>query len=228
LATILKPIFDVTTASWCRPAGRAGGDFLLSFRTPSVVRLIVGDVSGHGDSVAEVAASVQARLCRDLLRPVRPALLRKWNRDLAEVTGERFVCLTYLELDLRDGTLTIANAGNPALLIRRSRGTVEAFANTGMVLGILEDEVWTPPCFIRTKLGFDDLVVCVTDGVIEQCSPGREQFGLERLVQALSDATRPPLRMIRRWVAAFSGHTPFSDDVTVLCVQPAARAARAA
>lgn len=208
------------TQSWIEPAGQSGGgDFVISIRRAHSWRVIMGDVSGHGDKVAELARTARLRIARDIFAPINERRLRQWNRDLQDLLEGGFVCLTYLEADLQRGELIIANAGNPAVLIRRESGQVDSFPGTGLIVGLLDDEEWLAPQFVKTSLSRADRILCFTDGLTEQFSPDREPFGLERVIRIASQACTSPVRMIRRYVRSFVRNTQSQDDVTVLMLQ---------
>lgn len=212
---------SLTIQTWMKPAGQVGGDFVVFAETATGWRVIMGDISGHGDEVATTAMLVRDYIKRDIARSFDPGRMRMWNRDLQGILDGRFVCLTCLESNTKQRTLTIANAGNPAVLIRRGSGRVDAFSVTGPVLGILDDFDWIPPTFVTTELAEVDNVVCFTDGLTERVSPQREQFGLERVVHVVSRACSSPVRMIRRCLRSFTRGSARQDDVTLLMLQPA-------
>lgn len=203
--------------SWIQPAGRSGGDFVNIVTAGDRCRILLGDVSGHGPSVARVAGQVRAHTRADLNGAVTPSLFRHWNRELRPFLDGRFVCLTYVEVDPMHGRVLIANAGNPAVLLRRSDGGVEEYSGTGPILGILGDADWEPPQFVRTRLAPFDRVVCFTDGLTESRNAVREFFGLERVIRLVGRAWRSPVRVLRKSMRAFRA-APEPDDVTVLAL----------
>jgi serine phosphatase RsbU (regulator of sigma subunit) len=204
---------------WSRSAdGGPGGDFVICFQTPTTLRMIIGDVCGHGREAAAVAERVRRRLERDVRRPLSAVRFRRWNRELKRELLGGFVSLTAVEIDRASGAARIANAGNPAVLVQRADGRQETFANTGMVLGILDRIDWVEPSISHLRLGPDDRVICFTDGLTERLSSEREIFGLERVKRAIALVAGSPVRALRRWVAAFEGPGAEQDDLTILCV----------
>jgi serine phosphatase RsbU (regulator of sigma subunit) len=216
---------DLISESWVRSLGKVGGDFIESAPLPDGWRIVLGDISGHGIEAASAARAVRARIAEDLHGTVDANVLRAWNRDLHAALAGRFVCLTLLEFAAGAGRLTIANAGNPAVLVRRGDGRVDSYPGTGPILGLLCDREWLPPQFVQTSLAAGDRVVCFTDGLTEQSNARREMFGLERVKQLLSQFYPSPVRMLRRGVRAFARSVGRQDDVTVLAIQACARAA---
>ena len=211
----------LSAQSWIRPAGHAGGDFVVSVRTAPGWRIVLGDVSGHGDDVADTARLVQSRIEQDIAAPLNPDRIRTWNRDLHAVLAGRFVCLTCLDVDKLRGSLTVANAGNPAVLVRRADGRVDSYPGTGPIVGLLDDCEWTAPVFVTTPLSPSDRILCFTDGLTERFNADREPFGLERVIRLASRACQSPVRMIRRCVRSFARSSLRQDDVTLLLLQAA-------
>ena len=216
---------DPIAESWSQALGRQGGDFVEHTRLARGWRIALGDVSGHGDAAALAAGLARARIAADLAERVDQHVFRTWNRDLQSLLEDQFVCLTILEFDASTGRLTIANAGNPAVLIRRGDGRVDSFAGTGPVLGVLSDQEWRPPQFVQTTLSGADQVVCFTDGLTEQINTRQELFGLERVIQLVSRFCPSPVRMLRRSMRAFARSVGLRDDLTVLALQTTSLAA---
>jgi sigma-B regulation protein RsbU (phosphoserine phosphatase) len=111
--------------------------------------------------------------------------------------------------------LTYINCGhNPPLCLRRDGG-VERLTATATVLGAFED--WE--CALqRLQLHPGDLLVAYSDGITEAMR-GAEQFGEERLIEALrSRPDAPPEELVSavlERVQAF-GAADRSDDLTLL------------
>jgi sigma-B regulation protein RsbU (phosphoserine phosphatase) len=139
--------------------------------------------------------------------------------------------LTYAVLDLKTGELTIANAGhNPPLWLRCDGCRIEDIQRTGMALGVLENN----PFEERTcQIGKGDFLVMYTDGVTDAFSPQGDDFGEQRLRQALHDTcfsmTTPDgpveltaqqmLEAIDQQVVAFVADAVPSDDLTLLVLK---------
>lgn len=112
--------------------------------------------------------------------------------------------------------LRYANCGHlPALVLRRE-GSVERLNSTATVLGLFNR--WD--CLIgECALAPADLLVLYTDGVTESCNHRDEEFGEERLVEALRRYRSVPadeiVKSLVNDVRAFSPHEQ-SDDITVI------------
>jgi serine phosphatase RsbU (regulator of sigma subunit) len=78
--------------------------------------------------------------------------------------------------------LRYVNCGHNPPLLLRANGDIEALNATATVLGLFEE--WD--CSVaETELSHSDILVIYTDGVSEATGENEEEFGEERLVQAV-------------------------------------------
>lgn len=209
-------------AVWYEPSEEVGGDY-YDFRDfgDGQIGAVVADVSGHGPP-----ASVAMGMLRSVLMAYRafgrPAntVVTDVNRVLFEsLGGERFVTAIFVGFYPQDGRFAYANAGHHVPRLRRTDGSVEAIeGDASPPLGILEhlDTVGA-----AGVLGPGECMVLYTDGVIEAFDEHREQFGLERLDEAISQSDADPdaiAESIRVAVGAFS-EEEVVDDRCVLVVK---------
>jgi len=217
-----------------RPARQVGGDFYDFFELPDGrFGLVIADVADKGMPAALFMTLVRTLVratVRDLASPA--AVLRRVNNLIVpDATGGMFVTLAYAVLDLKTGELTIANAGhNPPLWLRCKGCQLEDIQRTGMALGVLEDN----PFEERTcKIGKGDFLILYTDGVTDAFSPEGDDFGDQRLRQAIGDACQSTtipdgpasltaqqmLDAIDQQVVAFVADAVPSDDLTLLVLK---------
>jgi len=151
------------------PAGKArsGGDWCEAFTmSDEAVAVTIGDVSGHGESVAETMGTVRATILsgiRDYGDPSK--VLSAANTVAYSRTDDVIVTAIVAILNPRRRTLTFANAGHPAPLVM-----------TSDLHGFLAHDVRDLPLGIFPKhhaadyviaLPADALVVLYTDGITE-------------------------------------------------------------
>jgi serine phosphatase RsbU (regulator of sigma subunit) len=217
-----------------RPARQVGGDFYDFFELPEGrFGLVIADVADKGMPAALFMTLVRTLVratVRDLASPA--AVLRRVNNLIVpDATGGMFVTLAFAVLDLKTGELTIANAGhNPPLWLRRQGCQLENIQRTGMALGVLEDN----PFEERTcQIAKGDFLILYTDGVTDAFSPRGDDFGEQRLRQAVNDScqsmTTPDnpvdltalqmLDAIDQQVVAFVADAVPSDDLTLLVLK---------
>jgi sigma-B regulation protein RsbU (phosphoserine phosphatase) len=145
--------------------------------------------------------------------------------------GSKYATLFCALYDDQQRTLRYVNAGhNPPILLRRDpaerSGEGEASLNGfrsirldrgGIVLGLFQDATYESET-IQTLPG--DLLVVYTDGVTEAFNAEGEEFGEERLLDALKRHAEGSAAQIRdavlREVDAFVGEAPQHDDLTMM------------
>jgi sigma-B regulation protein RsbU (phosphoserine phosphatase) len=209
-------------AVWYEPSEEVGGDY-YDFRDfgDGQFGAVVADVSGHGPP-----ASVAMGMLRSVLLAYRafgrPAstVVTDVNRVLYEsFHGDRFVTAIFVGFYPKNGRFVYANAGHHVPRVRRRDGRVEPITgNASPPLGILEhlDTVGA-----AGQLQPGECMVLYTDGVIEAFDEHREQFGVQRLDEAIAHADPDPdaiAEAIRVAVGAFS-EEQVVDDRCVLVVK---------
>ncbi|HEV7299460.1 MAG TPA: PP2C family protein-serine/threonine phosphatase [Tepidisphaeraceae bacterium] len=202
----------------------AGGDYYDFFPIDAHrCGILIADVSGHRTPAA-VFMAVTHSLAHTAPDPADPdAFLRHINRGLCRhytrETG-RFVTAFYGVYDDDARTITFANAGHPPPHVRRSSANVfELDGNSGIPLGILDDETYAVD---TVHLCEGDLVVLYTDGVTETRNGADELFGTERLDVAMMQAeSTPPLMLaaVLGAMDAFRAGVTHMDDVTLLAAR---------
>jgi serine phosphatase RsbU (regulator of sigma subunit) len=215
-------------ASMYQPATHAGGDFWQWQRLPDDgLRIVVGDVTGHGADAAMITAYMGG---------VFEQRTRQGSASLDELVqalhaGLRAVCARRYAMSLSAVEISATgegrwlNAGAPPLLVRRASGEVDAFSAAGSLLG--SDELQLGSHAFRLDAG--DSLVLFSDGVTElQMESGRE-FGLARLGRLLRRCAHPSdaravRDVLRAGVLAAAGQRPLEDDMTlIVCTRSAAR-----
>jgi serine phosphatase RsbU (regulator of sigma subunit)/catechol 2,3-dioxygenase-like lactoylglutathione lyase family enzyme len=207
-------------AGMCIQALEVGGDY-YDFLDLGQQRLglVVGDIAGKGIAAALLMANLQANLRSQYAAALdQPQiLLRAVNQLFYENTADSaYATLFFAEYDAPTHRLRYVNCGHlPALLLRRDN-TFERLGSTCTVLGLFEE--WD--CSIgEHRLLEGDTLVLYTDGVTEAFNDREEQFGEERLMQALKryrdQSSRDLLRSIVEDVRQFSPREQ-QDDITLI------------
>ena len=205
------------------PATEVGGDYYDYFvLSPSRVVLVIGDVAGHGVASGLLLSGLRSCLYlleKDLADPVR--VLARLNPMVRRTTGKRmFVTLLLAILDREEGTLTVASAGHPPLLLGRE-GSLEEVGKGAPPLGTFRDARYETE--LRT-LAQGDLLVLYSDGLVEALDRQGKGYGRERLerVIAQTEPGRSALSIreaILSDLGTFRGIAEPADDVTVVVVR---------
>jgi serine phosphatase RsbU (regulator of sigma subunit) len=122
----------------------------------------------------------------------------------------------FAEYDDHTRRLRCANCGHPPALLLRRDDTLEALEPTSTVMGLFEE--WD--CAIEERQLFPgDTLVLYTDGATESFNHAGEEFGEERLVEALRRHrelfSQDLLAAITDQVRQFSPHEQV-DDITLI------------
>ena len=153
----------------------------------------------------------------------------KLNGLLCERTSrERFATMFWSYFDPQTRFLYYVNAGHlPPLLFRKGAETPVRLSNGGPILGLLPDAGFEQGA-IRFEVG--DVLVLYSDGVVEAENPAGEQFGQERVAEAVTRSLEKTADEIRDHILAslraFTGQTQLEDDGTLLVVRHQNTAAR--
>jgi serine phosphatase RsbU (regulator of sigma subunit) len=207
-------------AGACLPARAVGGDYydFLSLG-PERLGLVIGDVMGKGMAAALLMANLQANLRSQVAyaldEPRR--LLQSVNQLFCENTPESsFASLFFADYHDPTGNLRYVNCGHLSALLLRRDGSLHRLEPTSTVLGLFRE--WE--CSVgECRLEPDDLLALYTDGVTEAFDDAGDEFGEERLVEALRRHGERPLESILASlvdeVRAFSPHEQH-DDLTLI------------
>jgi len=176
------------------------------------------DVSGHGPEAGLMALRMKHLLAPPFRMGMAPGSAVGWVADQLADLDEQCVTAFVLEFDPRTGRCRYANAGHPGgLLFRDDR--IESLDRTGPLLCGLRGRSWETRQ-IQARDG--DVLVLVTDGLIEARLPDGSEFGLDRIRDIVLGLGRSaaPDDIAEGLVVAVRGActTPLRDDATVVVV----------
>jgi serine phosphatase RsbU (regulator of sigma subunit)/catechol 2,3-dioxygenase-like lactoylglutathione lyase family enzyme len=214
------PLKTLEYAGVCIQARKVGGDY-YDFLDLGSGRFgfVIGDISGKGIAAALLMANLQANLRSQCAIAVDhpQRLLRSVNQLFCENTPDgSFATLFFAEYDDITGGLRYANCGHLPALLLRSDSSVERLDATATVLGIFKE--WD--CEIgECQLHPGDTFALYTDGITETYDSADEQFGEQRLIEALQryreSSSQAALALIVEEVQRFSPHEQY-DDITLI------------
>lgn len=232
-------------------AREVGGDFYAYHNFDTRLKLnekrfavAVGDVSGKGMPAALLMAISLAsfqnlmaksfslnKLVTDMVSEAYPLnqLLLELDREIAfytHTTGQN-CALVYAEITKPAApqqpiSLRTVNAGCITPLVRRGNRAVEWVEVGGMPLGsglgadfgYREQEV---------RLAPKDVVILMSDGVIEAKNSQGEMFGFDRVEETVKAAPAQGAALIQEHIRGevmdFVGNTELSDDLTLVVIQ---------
>jgi serine phosphatase RsbU (regulator of sigma subunit) len=183
------------------------------------IALALVDVSGHGPEAGIMALRLKHLLAPPFRMGMAPGSAFDWVADQLADLDEQCVTAMLLDLDLASGRCRYANAGHPSgLLFRHDR--IEPLGRTGPLICGIRGRSWETR---EVHAGDGDLLVLVTDGLLEARLPDGTEFGLDRirdLVTAMGRSASPDsvaeglVEAVREACV-----TPLRDDATVVVVR---------
>ena len=177
--------FSIAGAS--RPAQETGGDYFDFIPFPNGHLLIpLGDVSGHGLGAAMIMAETRAYLRALGLSGMHlGTILNFANSRLTEDTGGgHFMTLFLALLNPYSRSLIYSNAGQiPGYIFDRKGDLRTTLSSTDIPLGVQQD--WVFRNDRATMLESGDLVLLMTDGILEARSSDVDFFGDERAIEVV-------------------------------------------
>jgi sigma-B regulation protein RsbU (phosphoserine phosphatase) len=178
-----------------------------------------GDDSGSA-ALGKIFVTMRTRNGRALSSSLGPAeILKDVNSELAaDDESEIFVTASCLKLDPTTRTLRMANAGHIPLIVRRTSGEVFTFGPpSGTPLGML-------PCEYDEEelaLGPLDIVLLMTDGLVEALDRPSDRMGLQLLLGLIKYAPHDPRLIHARILEAVQKMkgAKLLDDCTLVALQ---------
>ena len=199
-----------------------GGDYYDFVRiNEQEVAMCIADVSGKGVSAALLMSNFQANL-RVLLHNINSLseLVRELNYKVNETAqGERFITLFIAKYNLVTKNFTYVNAGHNPPMVLDKNGSVTSLKIGTTGLGMLEDLKKVKEGVVSIEPGA--VLLCYTDGVVEQENDAEEEFGVKRLKDILvqggqTTSIKSINKNIIDSVREYKGAKEYVDDIALL------------
>jgi phosphoserine phosphatase RsbU/P len=203
------------------PAYQIGGDFYdFIWHDPSHLGLAVGDVAGKAISAALYMARLTSELrSRAAIARTPARLLRRVNQEISNLGDDgMFATLVYCIYDLESRSLVFTNAGHCVPLLRRG----------DRVFPLQAERAHTPPLGVtpeleageaRVQLHSGDMLIMVSDGILEARDARGNEYGLSRLSRRIRTArgnTEDVIKAILADIDAHSSDQAQADDMTIV------------
>ncbi|MBO7373208.1 MAG: serine/threonine-protein phosphatase [Oscillospiraceae bacterium] len=215
--------FDVYART--EPAKELGGDFFdFQMIDKDHLALIIADVAGKGIPAAMfmMASKIIIHNMAKSRNHDPAKILKAVNKQIgANNHADMFVTLWLGILEISTGLLSAANAGHEyPCLMHKNRDFILLKDPHGLVLGALDKTEYRS---YEIQLVPGDTVFLYTDGVTEAMNADNEEFGLERMVDALNLEREAPVAKlvdnVRGAVGAFVGDAQQADDITMMVLR---------
>ena len=208
--------FDISAYNF--PTEEVSGDYYDWVQIyDDQIGIVIADVSGKGVPAALLMAFLRASLRAASHIGYAPQVsMSKVNYLLWEsIERNQFVTAFYGILDATNRTFAYSNAGhNPPMLIDVD-GTAHFEERGGVPLGMFRDSRYYE---YYATIAPGQILVLYTDGVTEATNPTGEEYGRDRLVEAVRSARDLPARemidVLHRDLIAWTDGQGAGDDVT--------------
>jgi len=220
---------------YSKPFGEAqrGGDvyYVSSCATGRISRLLLADVSGHGQSVASTAADLRTLMRRFVNRLDQKEFVRLLNEQFTALSSHgTFATAVVATFFAPTGRLSVCNAGHPRSLLYRAADRSWSFLGhhdipeksgpSNIPLGLFQIADYEQ---MDVELAPGDCLISYTDALTESCDADGEMLGEEgllRIVKLLGEV--PAENLIPSLLKEISERYPenlSADDVTLLVVR---------
>jgi serine phosphatase RsbU (regulator of sigma subunit) len=228
LPKVAPEVKGLEVAGENQAARTVGGDIYDYFTRTSPVSdtlISIGDVAGKGVGAGMVMAAVRSLLhayaevyveTDELLTHLNSVL----SQDLDPGIFVSFLLIRYNE---ETGVLRYTGAGHEHLILfRPSTGQTEFLRAGGVVLGLVDDlsgRIEEKELFLKPG----DVVCLYTDGATEAQDASKEEFGLDRLAEAVRAGDLAPQAIVDRCMQAVREFTgvgrELHDDLTIVALR---------
>jgi serine phosphatase RsbU (regulator of sigma subunit) len=218
--------FDIKGRSL--PAEEVGGDFYTYFPlSGGRLGLAIGDVSGKGmPSALYMAIATSAVEAQAAVSPDTVSLMRNVNNLLYPRMHETGMntALLYALFDLTRRQLRVCNAGLIVPILYHDK-TVCYLESHGLPLGVVTEGAYEE---LLVNLEPGDLLLLMSDGIVEAMNAQRELYGFSRLEAVLENCdaamnAQAVLNCIFDSTFDFMEGTSPHDDMTLVVIQVGGR-----
>ncbi|MGZ8844185.1 MAG: PP2C family protein-serine/threonine phosphatase, partial [Pyrinomonadaceae bacterium] len=213
--------FDISAYNF--PTEEVSGDYYDWVRVyDDQIGIVIADVSGKGVPAALLMAFLRASLRAASHIGYAPNIsMSKVNYLLWEsIERNQFVTAFYGILDATNRTLAYSNAGHNPPILMEADGAARFETRGGVPLGMFRDSRYYE-YYATIEPG--QILVLYTDGVTEAMNLDGEEYGRDRLAEAVRRYRELPARemidVLHRDLMEWTGGRGADDDVTFFIVK---------
>jgi serine phosphatase RsbU (regulator of sigma subunit) len=218
--------FEITAFS--ESADDVGGDYYDTLRiSETEVALIIADVSGKGTTAAFHMSQMKG-IFHSLAQGERNPheFMSKANRALMFCLERgSFISSAYFVVNTETKVIHYSRAGHcPVLYYYAANNKTEFLKDKGAALGMLKSPSYSKMIESRCiNYRPSDVIVLYTDGITEARNDKNEEFGQDRLAQALQEVAEKSSLEIQEYIIRklydFTGTTNINDDYTTMIIK---------
>jgi serine phosphatase RsbU (regulator of sigma subunit) len=206
----------------CRPFGKVGGDYydFIEYAEDELA-VVVADASGKGMPAALMVSSLNAILHSYAKQENLTAFIATINKRLRKVATENaFISMVFCVFYENRNSINYINAGHPYPIMIKGGNRHLLLKEGGVSLGMLDD--------IQMKEGIcemerGDIIILMTDGVIETFNQAGEEFGIERLKETVMKhcdrKAQEIAEIVFQELENFSKSEQLTDDATCIIIK---------
>ncbi len=207
-----------------RPARAFSGDLLLSGRSPSGdLHIMLGDLTGYGLNAA-IGALPVSQIFNSMTKKgySLQSIITEINRKLYEILPTNMFCAAgFISVSSNVSTIKVWNMGLPDIMVFNRNGNriTRKFSSDFLPLGV-EREIQKncPEQFSADK---GDTILMMSDGFVGARNQTGRMFGLESLLQVLTDEVADEKIVIERLkesLDSFIGDEVLLDDISFVAI----------
>jgi sigma-B regulation protein RsbU (phosphoserine phosphatase) len=209
--------FDVYGHS--RPSAQVGGDSMAIVERAGVFYAYIADVSGHRLQSRPLMSMLVSSLRTAMWdAPPLAAVLERVNGVLPEVK-EAGMYATFGGIRLGRGSAAEGIlAGHPPVLhYRAAQCDIVEAGEAQLPLGLFKNATYSG---FNLVIEPGDLLLLITDGLLDVTNTQGDDFGLDRIKRLLADlASQAPEQIVTEMFSAVKGFGPQTDDQTLLLLK---------
>ncbi len=216
---------SLTSAGYCKPTNRVGGDYYDYLYLPNdSIGIFIGDVMGHGFHSALLAAMTKSCIQTQIRFDASVPEVMKAIKRVTDEDAQTFIYMTCCYVLIHnDNTMYYANAGHPSMLFlpANSNECIELesqFPPVGIALPDRDSVIQYYSA--KTTWRPEDLLVLYSDGITEALNADNQMYGIERFREVLSDTRNLSATEIREEVLAdlqeYQQGVNANDDITLV------------
>ena len=210
----------IQVGAYYQPHLQVGGDYYDYIQlNDSEYAFCVADVSGKGVSAALLMANFQANLramfkinntLSDIIYQLNDTVFKNAN-------GEKFITLFLAKYNVHTRVLNYVNAGhNPPLLFTNK--TVLPLTTGCMGLGMFDYISQIREGLLHVS--YNSILVCYTDGLVEQLNHDKEEFGIENVMKVVDKNRNYDVKHLNGKIMleldTFKKDVGYVDDIAIL------------
>ena len=219
--------FDI--CAYSNTADEVGGDYYDTYQVDEThFVLIMGDVSGKGTSAAFHMAQMKGVFQSLIQLGIHPAeFMNKANAALSKcLERNHFITASIFEIDTVNTSFCHARAGHiPTLWYKAAEKTADFISIEGLGLGIVRNPSYKNHVQEETfEYSSGDILVLLTDGILEGRKETGEQFGYDRIKKIVEEHhQKSPIQLQQEIIDSLhqfvGGDGMIDDDYSLMVVK---------